>query len=344
MKRRALWITEPGKAEVREDTIQPPAPDEVSVQVILSALSAGTERLFFEGRVPLESKVDSTLPGLDGKLEYPLKYGYSAVGVVQDVGSNVDPDWIGQRVFAFRPHESHFTCPPEQLVRLPDALRAEDAVFLANLETAVNLLLDGAPLIGERVVVHGQGVVGLLTTALLAELPLELLIAVEPAAKRRQAATAVGADEAVDPDEAGALERFDPLINGPASAADLSYELSGAPQALDLAVATTGYSGRVVLGAWYGEEPVRLHLGERFHRSRIRLISSQVSTLDPIHQGRWSKSRRIGVALAAAQRLRPSMLITHRVGIQRADHAYSLLDQPDEAIQVVISYEGDEAT
>lgn len=344
MKRRALWITEPGKAEVREETLQPTAPDEVSVQVLLSALSAGTERLFFEGRIPLGSQVDSHLPGLEGKLEYPLKYGYSAVGVVRDVGSDVDPDWIGQRVFAFRPHESHFTCPPDQLVPLPEALRAEDAVFLANLETAVNFLLDGAPMIGERVIVHGQGVVGLLTTALLAELPLDLLIAVEPAANRRQAATAVGADAAVNPDKEDALERIASLVNGPASSADLSYELSGASQAIDLAVATTGYSGRVVLGAWYGEDPVRLRLGERFHRSRLRLISSQVSTLDPQHRGRWSKSRRIRVALAAAQRLRPSMLITHRIGIDRADHAYPLLDQPDEAIQVVITYEGNEAT
>lgn len=344
MKRRALWIVEPGKAEVREEPLEPMAPHEVSVQVLLSALSAGSERLFFEGRVPIGSQVDSKLPGLEGDLEYPLKYGYNAVGIVRDIGSEVDPDWIGQRVFAFRPHESHFTCPPEQLVPLPEGLRTEDAVFLANLETAVNFLLDGAPLIGERVVVHGQGVVGLLTTALLAELPLEQLIAVEPAANRREAATAVGADAAVDPDEDHASERIIDLLNGQEPSADLSYELSGAAQALDLAVATTGYAGRVVLGAWYGEGSVRLHLGERFHRSRLRLISSQVSTLAPAHRGRWSKSRRIRVAAAAAQQLRPSMLITHRIGIDSAERAYSLLDRPDETIQIVITYEDGQVT
>lgn len=338
MKRSALWIAEPGRAEVREEPFHPPAPHELSVQVIRSALSAGTERLFYSGRVPIGTRVDPNLPGLNGRLQYPLKYGYSAVGVVREVGDEVDPSWVGQRVFAFRPHESHFTCPPDQVVELPDGLNAEDAVFLANLETAVNFLLDGAPLIGERVVVHGQGVVGLLTTALLAELPLDQLIAAEPAANRREAAAALGAHETIDPGQNDAQAALQDLLRGEEGTADMSYELSGAPEALDLALATTGYSGRVIAGAWYGETPVGLDLGARFHRSRVRLISSQVSTLSPEHRGRWSIDRRRRVALQAAQRLRPSALISHRIPIDGAAGAYDLLGRPEEAIQVIITY------
>ena len=47
------------------------------------------------------------------------------------------------------------------------------------METAVNLVQDGAPILGERVLVLGQGVVGLLTASLLSEFPLESLVTVD---------------------------------------------------------------------------------------------------------------------------------------------------------------------
>ena len=50
--------------------------------------------------------------------------------------------------------------------RVPDGVPPEAALFLPQVETALNLVMDGAPLIGERVLVFGQGVVGLLTAAL----------------------------------------------------------------------------------------------------------------------------------------------------------------------------------
>lgn len=339
MKRRALWIEEPGRAQVREETAPAPEAGEISVRVLLSALSAGTERMFFEGRVPSGTQVDPNLPAHDARLDYPLKYGYAAVGIVDQVGSAVDADWQGQQVFAFHPHESRFNCPPDQVVPLPSDLPLQDAVFLANVETAVSLLLDAAPLIGERVVVHGQGVVGLLTTALLAELPLDQLIAVEPARNRRELAQSLGAKAALDPGVAQPEQQLRALLSETeADGADLSFELSGSSQALNLALATTGFTGRIVVGAWYGEAPLNVQLGERFHRGRVHLISSQVSTLDPRLRGRWSKARRLQVALAALRRLQPSRLISHRVPIERAADAYALLGKPDESVQVVISY------
>ena len=89
----------------------------------------------------------------------------------------MESGWRGRLVFAFNPHESHFAATLESLIPLPPDLSAEDAVFLPNLETAVNLLHDGAPLVGERVAVFGQGIIGLLVTELLARLPLARFIA-----------------------------------------------------------------------------------------------------------------------------------------------------------------------
>ena len=108
---------------------------------------------------------------------------------------------------------------------------------------------------------------------------------------------------------------------------------------LDQAIAACGFCGRVVIGSWYGQKKVELNLGGRFHRSRIRLASSQVSTIDPRWTGRWDKNRRMQAALRMIEELRPSSLITHRFSLDRAAEAYRLLDRtPQEAIQIVLTY------
>ena len=94
--------------------------------------------------------------------------------------------------FAFRPHESHFCASPHTLLPVPEGMPPQQAALLPTAETAVNLVMDGAPLVGERVMVMGLGIVGLLTTALLAQFPLAALIAVDPLPHRRRLALAAG--------------------------------------------------------------------------------------------------------------------------------------------------------
>jgi threonine dehydrogenase-like Zn-dependent dehydrogenase len=120
----------------------------------------------------------------------------------------------------------------------------------------------------------------------------------------------------------------------------LVYELTGSPSALNDAIEHTTFSGRVVIGSWYGQKRAEIDLGGAFHRSRIRLVSSQVSTIAPELSGRWDKSRRFDVAWKALERIQPEKLITHRFSIDEAEKAYQLLDEhPQETIQVVLDYE-----
>ena len=121
--------------------------------------------------------------------------------------------------------------------------------------------------------------------------------------------------------------------------ADLAFELSGNPTALNDAIALTTFTGRVVIGSWYGEKPAEIELGGKFHRSRIRLISSQVSTIAPELEGRWDKARRFDAAWKAMERIKPEKWITHRFSIDEAVEAYRLLDEsPQETIQVLLTY------
>jgi threonine dehydrogenase-like Zn-dependent dehydrogenase len=222
------------------------------------------------------------------------------------------------------------------LIPLPAGLPVDEAVFLPNMETAVNFVMDGRPLIGEDVLAFGQGIVGLLTTLLLARHPLHSLVTLDRYPARRRRSLSSGAHACLDPempDLEAELAKLQP------AGADLTYELSGSPLALDQAIAATGFAGRLVIGSWYGKKRAALDLGGRFHRSRIRLLSSQVSTIAPEYSARWTKSRRFDLAWKMIDKLRPSSLITHRFNIEAAAQAYALLDQhPDQALQVVFDY------
>ncbi|HEY79760.1 MAG TPA: zinc-binding alcohol dehydrogenase [Caldilineae bacterium] len=341
MQRLSLYFTAPSQVEVRSEPLPAGKPDQVLVAARFSAISAGTEMLIYRGQAPEDMAADATIDDLTGSLAFPLKYGYSLAGQVIDVADKGSRAWIGRWVFAFHPHESHFWVNPASLHPLPPDLPPEDALFLPNMETAVNFLQDAEPLIGEQVVVFGQGVVGLLTTGLLARTPLAQLLTLDRYPLRREMSLAWGADASLDPTEPDILARLQEALrdHDPAGRADLSMELSGAPDALQQAIDITGFAGRILIGSWYGRKPMRLNLGSDFHRNRIRLISSQVSTLAPRLRGRWSKARRLRIAWDWLARLHPAELITHRVAFDQAPQAYALLHtQPQEHLQIILQY------
>jgi threonine dehydrogenase-like Zn-dependent dehydrogenase len=273
---------------------------------------------------------------------YPLKYGYANIGEVVAVGSEVNRELAGRMVYSFHPHESCFTADANAIIPVPADIDPLDALFLANMETAVNLLMDGRPVIGEKVAVFGQGVVGLLATALLAKFPLAVLLTLDPFKLRREASKRTGAHQCLDPTLTGVEKQISALFesNKSKGLADLSFELSGNPEGLNRAIAVTGFSGRIVIGSWYGSKPAVLDLGGRFHRRRLCLISSQVSTLTPDLASRWSRNRRFNVAWDMIRRIRPASFITQRIPLQEARKAYELIDKdPAATIQVILEYE-----
>jgi len=302
------------------------------VGTICSAISAGTEMLVYRGQFP---HLADAHDNVSNDLNYPLAYGYACVGRVVVIGKLVNREMINKLVFAFQPHTSHFILHAKHssFIPLPKGLSPENACFLPNMETAVNLVQDGVPILGERVLVLGQGVVGLLTASLLSGFPLESLVTVDNFELRRKALQVESKTlevKSLTPDDLR-HSIFDPF--------DLTFELSGSPSALNNAIALTTFSGRIVIGSWYGQKRAEIDLGGAFHRSRIKLISSQVSTISPELSGRWDKSRRFDVAWKALERIKPEKWITHRFPLSDADKAYQLLDEnPQETIQVIFDY------
>ena len=340
MQRQALIFTAPFSLEICEEPLPPLPADGLLVQTIISAISPGTEMLLYRGQMPPELMADATIAAL-GEGGYPQKYGYATAGQVIEIGSSMDKSWQDRLVFAFEPHQSHFIARPEDVLPLPEGMPPETAVFLPNMETAVSFIMDAQPGLGEQVAVFGQGIVGLLTTQLLAQLPLACLLTLDSFSLRRDWSQKLGAATCLDPSA--------PDLPGQILAAlphakhhpglDLAFELSGNPAALAAAIEAMGFNGRILIGSWYGSKRADLNLGGTFHRRQIQLISSQVSHLAPRWRGRWSKARRLAVAWEMLQKHQPQQFITHRFPLEQAQQAYELIDQrPETAVQIIFTY------
>jgi 2-desacetyl-2-hydroxyethyl bacteriochlorophyllide A dehydrogenase len=349
MNSKTVFFIAPGEVELREQSLRALGENEVLAETIVSAISAGTEMLVYRGQVGGDvDPVDQISSGL----HYPTPYGYACIGRVIEIGPAVDRNLAGRLIFSFQPHTSHFLASATSLLPIPDDISPDTACFLPSMETAVNLVQDAAPILGERVLVLGQGVVGLLTTALLREYPLHALVTADYYPLRRKSSLELQVTASLDPKLSGFYDsalshcqdilapRRDIEVLPQRGGFDLAFELSGNPAALNDAISLAAFSGRIVIGSWYGNKQALIDLGGAFHRSRIRLISSQVSTIAPELSARWDKARRFDVAWNMLRRTSPERWITHRFPLDQAAHAYRLLDSsPAQAIQVIFKHQ-----
>jgi len=275
----ALWYVAPGKAEIRPEPVAPLAEGEVRVRAVASALSRGTERLVFSGRVPESEFERMRAPFMSGTFPFPVKYGYAMVGRVEEGPA----DLKGRLGFALYPHQTAFNLPIENFVPLPDGLPPERAVLAANMETALNALWDAKPGPADRIAVVGAGVLGLLVARLCAQVPGTAVTLVDINRERAAIATKLGAGFAV-PEKA------------PADC-DIVFHTSASAAGLATALRLAGDEATVLELSWYGAEDVKVPLGDVFHSRRLKLISSQVGKIAPSHRPRWDYRRRLTAAV-----------------------------------------------
>ena len=297
---RCLYFTAPGEVCLRPWKQKTPSEDEVELRSRIMGISPGTERNIYLGRMP--ERADSENDFIQGEFEYPLAYGYI----------NVLEDGDGGRYFAFLPHGERFLAPRNSLIPLDNHISDDAALFIPHLETALSIVHDSGAKLGDRVLISGAGVLGVLTARLLWEF--------------------CGAETAIfDPDEvksrhfgAGLFssDPHSPLFGGQF---DRTIEVSGNPQALEFCMERTVDEGQVILASWYGNRSVSVNLGNDFHRRRLRLISSQVSRMAPDMGRLWNKQRRMDLVIGLLGRVELTDLLTHRYPLSRAADAYELL-------------------
>ncbi len=277
---RAFWLATPGRGEIRAERLKPPAPDEALVRTLYSSVSRGTESLVFRGEVPPSQYRAMRAPFQQGDFPAPVKYGYCSVGVVEAGPATLH----GRTVFCLYPHQDRYVVPVAALTPVPPAIPAGRAVLAANLETALNVLWDAAPRLGDRLTVIGAGVVGCLIARLAGRLPgcTVQLVDVDP--RREAIAHHLGVRFALPEQAEG--ER------------DCVIHASGSPAGLATALGLAGFEATVVEASWFGARSVSLPLGEAFHSQRLTIQSSQVGHIAAAQRRRWDQRRRMATVMA----------------------------------------------
>ena len=276
----AFWVTAPGQGALRPEPLARPGTDEVLVETLFSGISRGTERLVYQGLVPDSQHHAMRAPFQAGDFPFPVKYGYSSVGVVVDGKEALR----GRTVFCLHPHQDRYVVPADAVVPLPPAVPAVRAVLGANLETALNGWWDAPPRMGDRIAVVGAGVVGAVAAALAAGVPGSRVELID-----------------VNPRKAGVADALGVTFRQPDQAsgdADLVLHASGSAEGLATALSLAGFEATVLELSWYGQGAVPVPLGEAFHSRRLLLRSSQVGAVAPARRGRRSHRERLAQALA----------------------------------------------
>jgi threonine dehydrogenase-like Zn-dependent dehydrogenase len=293
--------------------------------MLWSGISRGTERLIFRGQVPPSEYDRMRAPLQEGAFPYPVKYGYCAVGRIEDAD---DLSLKGRIAFCLAPHQTCISVPAAMVALLPDGLPPRRAALAANMETALNAVWDSAAGPGDRIYVIGAGLLGLFVGYLCAGLPGAEVIIIDRDATRQRQAQALGLQFAT-PEELAAPQDGDVVFHASASAAGLSTALGAA-----------GLEAKLIELSWYGIAEIAAPLGGAFHSQRLQLISSQVGQVSASHRPRWTYARRLAKALDLLRDDRLDVLITEEVAFDDLPTRLPQLLGPEAAgLATVVRYD-----
>jgi predicted dehydrogenase/threonine dehydrogenase-like Zn-dependent dehydrogenase len=330
-------------------------PGEVLIANESSVVSAGTEKMAIDiGKKSLLGKAldrpdqvrrvlekirqegwKSTWTQVQRKLQEPNKIGYSSSGIVLACGAGVEQFKPGQRVASNGPHAEIVSVPKHLVAAVDGKVSADHAAFGILGSIALQGLRLARCEVGSSVLVIGLGLIGQLTVGLARAAGLRVC-GVDPAAWKNELAIRMGAIHAAAQWEPAELEHWG---RGLGFDAVLIAASTSAPGPMDLAIQAVRPKGRGVL---IGVVPLELDRRPWYFKEAEFVVSCSYGPgrYDPNYEERgrdypaahvrWTEQRNLQavVDLIASSDLDVEPLITHRIAIERAMEAYSLLDDP----------------
>jgi 2-desacetyl-2-hydroxyethyl bacteriochlorophyllide A dehydrogenase len=322
VRARGLIFEDRRRVAITEVDLQEPAEGEVMVRTVWSGISSGTEMLAYRGELDSTLALDEQLGALRGSFDYPFRYGYSCVGRVERSRSPGLRE--GRQVFAFHPHQDLFVVAADDVIPVDD-VDSRQATLFPLVETALQVTLDAGSVLEEVVVVMGLGAIGMLSAVLLQRAGARV-IGVDPLGWRRTVAEEAGLEARDWPELHAALSA------GGRCRVPLVVEASGQPEAARDALALLDHEGEMLVVSWYGTKEVPLPLGGDFHRRRLVIRSTQVSTIPARLSGRWNVARRRLVARSLLASLPVGILTTHDFPFQEAAEAFAAVDRGESGL------------
>ena len=322
MRARSLWFVGPRRVEIRTADLDTSDRSRLVVRTIASGISAGTELLAYRGEIDPSTPLDEALGAFGGTFAFPFRYGYACVGRVERPTSGFAE---GATVFAFHPHQDLLSVEPADAIGV-DGVDPAIATLLPLVETALQVSMDAAARPGELAVVTGLGAVGLLTALLLQRSTLEV-IGMDPREDRRKLALDLGLVASSPEDAADVVATRTDGVG-----ADVAVEASGHPDALGPVLDLLRHEGTALVASWYGSRRAEIPLGGAFHRRRLTIRSTQVSTIPAEQAGRWNRTRRRRRARELLGVLPLDALPQRTFPFEQAADAYDALDRGEAGL------------
>jgi predicted dehydrogenase/threonine dehydrogenase-like Zn-dependent dehydrogenase len=349
------------------------APGHVLIRTRASVISAGTERMLVEfGQANLLEKArqqpekvkevldklttDGLLPTVQAvrsKLGQPIPLGYANAGRVVAVGHDVDDLTPGDEVASNGPHAEVVSVPRNLVVPLPKAadggaVAPEHAAFAPIGAIALQGVRLAQPTLGERFVVTGVGLIGLLAVQLLRAHGCQVL-AVDLDPQRLALAESFGAvtvdvSAGVDPVAAAASYTDGEGVDGVIVAA-----ATRSSDPIHQAAQVCRKRGRVVLVGVTGLELQRTDFYEKelsfqvscsYGPGRYDSAYEEKGLDYPLGFVRWTAGRNFDafLQLVADGRIQLDPLISHRFPLEDAATAYEKVSDGGDVLGVVLTY------
>src|SRR4051794_23502649 len=373
MKQVVLRAGAPTVAEV-------PSPSRERGRVLVSnaasVISSGTERASVSnsgggGSLPMrairnpdlvvktlqharEHGVKETVELVRGAVTADNSLGYSSAGIVLHTGGIADFR-VGQAVACAGAgkanHAEIVSVPGNLCAPVPDGVSLRDAAFTTVGAIAMQGVRRTEPQLGERIVVVGLGLIGLITVQLLRAAGCRVL-GIEPSAERRALGEQLGAERAVAPDAAAAAVKE--WTGGVGADAALITASSSGDAIVNQAIEMLRRKGRVIV---VGDVGLGMQRGPLYQREADFLISTSYGPgrydptyedagLDyPIAYVRWTENRNMEefLRLLATGDVKVGPLVELERSADDAAEVYARINGDSPPLGAVLTYDPERA-
>lgn len=300
-------------------------------------------------RAAKRNGLKATAEKVFAKLDQPIPLGYSLAGEVLEVGRNVQAFTVGERVAcagAGVANHAEINAVPKNLsVRIPESVTDEQASFVTLGAIALQGIRQAAPTLGERVVVMGLGLIGLLAVQLLKANGCKVL-GFDPNEERTELARKLGADGAVSSNLEAAVADFtggvgaDAVIVAASSKSNEPLNTAGEISRMKGRVVVVGLVGMTIDREIFYKRELELKLSMSYGPGRYDPDYELLGHDYPLPYVRWTEQRNMEafLALVAEGKVTPEILVSHRLEIARAEDAYDLMGRGEPHLAILLGY------
>ena len=315
MNTKTIVFTAPQTAEYLDYETQPMTDSSVAVKMEYTVISGGTERANL-----------MALPNAGSR--FPKFLGYSGIGQVVEVGSQVTSVVPGDRVLVYHGRHSIYNVVPEiKVTKVPQDVDSLEAAFVIISTMGLGGVRKLEIELGESAMVMGLGLLGMFSVQFLRLSGAYPVIAADLNLERRKLALQLGADYALDPADPNFVQTVKDITGG--KGVNATVEVTGVSKAMKQALECAARQGRISLLGCTRVSDCAVDYYTQVHRPGVKLIGAHNMVRPKVesypHHWTHQDDCKAVLNLLAAGRIQIRPIISRVVKPQDAPQIYKQL-------------------